>query len=259
MELRGAVNDLLARRTGYQLTRVRSEPVPHGLLSPERTFLLPHIRQRTMTSWIRIANLIEATRYLCRMGIEGAFVEFGVWRGGSAMAIAAALLDCEDCTRDLILFDTFAGMTAPTSKDVRRSDGRPAEELPWQADGAVTRGEAFEGGVSAYASLEDVKAGMDLTGYPRDKIHYIVGDAVETAAQLTGKSLALLRLDTDWYESTFSELFWGYPRLKSGGVLVIDDYDYWEGAQQATEQYFEQHGPRPMLARMDEGRIAIKL
>jgi len=70
---------------------------------------------------------------------------------------------------------------------------------------------------------------------------------------------ALLRLDTDWYESTLHELEHLYPRLADGGVLIIDDYGHWEGARRAVDEYFSRHPPVPLLTRIDyTGRIAIK-
>ena len=48
--------------------------------------------------------------------------------------------------------------------------------------------------------------------------------------------IALLRLDTDWYESTYHELVHLFPRLSVGGVLLIDDYGHWQGARRAVDQ-----------------------
>ena len=71
------------------------------------------VRPFTMTSPERINALCEAVRYVVRNGIPGAFVECGVWRGGSAMAAVRTLLECGDAERSVFLFDTFEGMTPP--------------------------------------------------------------------------------------------------------------------------------------------------
>ena len=72
-------------------------------------------------------------------------------------------------------------------------------------------------------------------------------------------SIALLRLDTDWYESTYHELVHLYPRLSVGGILIIDDYGYWQGARRAVDRYFAEQGTRVFLSRIDEtGRLAVK-
>mgnify|MGYP001329190707 FL=1 len=50
--------------------------------------------------------------------------------------------------------------------------------------------------------------------------------------------IAILRLDTDFYSSTITELKFLYPKLVKGGVLIIDDYGVWNGATKATHEYF---------------------
>ena len=71
--------------------------------------------------------------------------------------------------------------------------------------------------------------------------------------------LALLRLDTDWYESTLHELEHLYPRLATGGVLIVDDYGHWDGARRAVEEHFDATGGPILLSRIDyTGRIGVK-
>jgi hypothetical protein len=73
------------------------------------------------------------------------------------------------------------------------------------------------------------------------------------------KKIALLRLDTDWYESTKHELTHLFPLLQSNGVLIIDDYGHWEGARKAVNEYISDKHIRILLNRIDyTGRIAIK-
>jgi O-methyltransferase len=70
----------------------------------------------------------------------------------------------------------------------------------------------------------------------------------------------LLRLDTDWYDSTRHELVHLFPRLSQGGVLIIDDYGHWKGARQAVDDYLKESGTRLLLNRIDyTGRIAVKV
>jgi hypothetical protein len=71
-------------------------------------------------------------------------------------------------------------------------------------------------------------------------------------ADLDEDKIALLRLDTDGYASTRHELVHRYPRLASNGVLILDDYGCWQGARQATDEYFREHAPPPLLVRLDE-------
>ena len=173
-----------------------------------------------MTSEKRVNALIEAIEYLTKYQIPGAIVECGVWKGGSMMAAALAL---QDTNRELYLYDTFEGMTDPTEVD-KSFDGRTAIEQ-------------FSD-VRCYAGLEEVRTNMLSTGYPEDKIHFVIGRVEEMLQVTVPDTIALLRLDTDWYESTKCELENLYPRLVKGGILIIDDYGHWQGCKKAVDEYF---------------------
>jgi DNA-binding LacI/PurR family transcriptional regulator len=72
------------------------------------------------------------------------------------------------------------------------------------------------------------------------------------------EQIALLRLDTDWYESTRHELMHLYDRVTPGGVIIIDDYDYWEGSRQAVDEFIAAGRHRLLLVPLDSARIAVK-
>lgn len=204
----------------------------------------------TMTSPERIAAVCDAVSYVSKARIAGAYVECGVWRGGSSMAAALRLLELGESDRPFYLFDTFEGMPDPSEHDLRARDHAPAIGLLETSE----RGDKMR----CFASIEDVRANMASTGYPQANITYCKGMVEETLPSQAPEQIAILRLDTDWYESTRHELENLYPRLSPGGVLIIDDYGYWAGARKAVDEYF---ADRPiMLNRIDRtGRIAIKL
>jgi O-methyltransferase len=204
----------------------------------------------TMTTPPRIYALVRATEYVAARGIPGAFVECGVWRGGSMMAVALTLARVGVTDRDLYLFDTFSGMTPPTDEDVRRTGERAADLLDAQARDAD---------VWAIASLDDVRDAMLSVGYPEERIHFVQGPVEETLPGHAPEQIALLRLDTDWYASTKHELVHLYPRLQNGGVLLLDDYGYWQGARQAVDEYVDENGVQLLLNRIDHtARVAVK-
>jgi O-methyltransferase len=203
----------------------------------------------TMTSPARVQALVDAVRYLERHRIPGSFVECGVWRGGSMMAAALTLLET-GASRELFLFDTFEGMPPPGSTDVDHV-GRSAADL-LAADPDRT------GYISAVARLDEVRRNLAATGYPTSKMHFVVGRVEDTVPARAPDQIALLRLDTDWYESTRHELEHLLPRVVSGGVLIVDDYGHWRGAKQAVDEYLHASGARILLNRVDyTGRIAI--
>jgi hypothetical protein len=69
-----------------------------------------------------------------------------------------------------------------------------------------------------------------------------------------------LRLDTDWYKSTKTELEWLYPTLSNSGVLIIDDYGHWQGSRKAVDEYFANSEYKPLFNVVDyTGRSAIKI
>lgn len=89
-------------------------------------------------------------------------------------------------------------------------------------------------------------------------MHYIKGMVEDTVPVRAPETISILRLDTDWYASTRHELTHLYPRLSSGGVLIIDDYGYWQGSRRAVDEFLAETGARLLLTRISAGRIAVK-
>jgi hypothetical protein len=236
------------RRVGFDITRLLQGD---GLSDADRS-TVKLVQAFTMTSPERIAAICDAARYLVANGIEGSVVECGVWRGGSMMAIARTLLEAGDTSRDLYLYDTFAGMSEPTDRDADVR-GRTA------AQGMHRFGRNDEGNSNwCNASLQDVTRNLQRVGYPESRCHFVEGPVESTIPGSLPGPIALLRLDTDWYESTRHELEHLFPLLVPGGVLVLDDYGHWQGARQAVDEYFSALGYTPLLNRIDyTGRIAV--
>jgi hypothetical protein len=211
----------------------------------------------TMTSPARMLAVIDAVRYCTARAIPGAFAECGVWRGGSVLAMILTLqaLGAED--RDIYLYDTFEGMTAPGPEDVSDLEG-PALDVWDQAQRENQRpwNEVF--GPEAF-NQDSVMSLLGGTGFPPDRLHLVAGPVEDTLPGHAPDELALLRLDTDWYASTRHELEHLFPRLRAGGALIVDDYGHWRGARQAVDEYFSSVHPPLLLSRIDyTGRIAVK-
>ncbi len=236
---------------GYEIRRV-TPPFPRDF-GPTDIELWRSVSGYTMTSPEAVFVLADSVRYIVATGVEGAIVECGVWRGGGMMAAAKTLIEVGEADIELFLFDTFGGMTAPTERDVHWT-GPTAEQLLRQD---VDRDAST---VWARAALDDVRGALSQVSYPSSRIHYVVGRVEETIPGSAPDRIALLRLDTDWYESTKHELVHLYPRLSPGGILIVDDYSWWRGAREATDEYFAENPPAPFLIRIDDGgrRVAVK-
>ncbi len=222
-------------------------------INPSDLEIAEKVRGKTATSINRIVGLIDSVRYVCENKIPGAFVECGVWRGGSAMVAALKLIEMGDQSRDLFLYDTFEGMSEPTDADVM-FDGTSAKELlnPEEKKEHLANYWCF-------ATDHTVRANVLSTGYPGPRVHLIKGKVEETIPAQMPSQISILRLDTDWFESTAHELEHLYPLLAPNGVLIIDDYGHWAGARKAVDEYFSKLHPKPFLSRMDyTGRLAIK-
>ncbi len=112
----------------------------------------------------------------------------------------------------------------------------------------------------AYSALDEVKRNLQTIGYPEERISFIKGKVEDTIPKHAPIRIALLRLDTDWYESVYHSLVQLYPLLSPGGILIIDDYGDWAGARKAVDQYFAEHNLHPLLHRIDStGRICVKV
>jgi hypothetical protein len=204
-----------------------------------------------MTGPERVFALRQAVLHVLKQRIPGDIVECGVWRGGSMMAVARTLRDSGVIDKNLYLFDTFDGMSSPTQEDVS-VDGDSADQL-------MAKSDRIAESVWARCSLKEVKRNLNLTGYPPERMFFIKGKVEETIPEQAPAQIALLRLDTDWYESTYHELVHLYPRLSPGGILIIDDYGHWAGARKAVDEYFAEHRLNLFLHRIDyTGRICIK-
>ncbi len=216
--------------------------------------IIDRVRPYTMTSDERLQALVDAVRYCVRRGVPGAFAECGVWRGGSVLAMILTLQEEGAADRDIFLFDTFEGMTAPTEHDV--SDLDPPALETWRAADGKPWAELFD---AAIFNEDQVRETLRTAGYADERLHFVRGPVEETLPQNAPGELALLRLDTDWYESTRHELEHLYPRLSDGGVLIIDDYGHWDGARRAVDEYFRRQAAPLLLNRIDyTGRIAVK-
>lgn len=247
----GVISKLKAK-LGFKQDNIEN-PIPEDL-EIEENFkkIYERCRSFTMTSPERMFALHKAVEYIVDHKIEGDFVECGVWKGGSSMMMAHTLLLVND-HRTLYLYDTFEGMSEPKTED-KDLYGNKADELLKRSD------KNSDYSIWCYSTLETVQKNIYSTGYPKNKIRFIKGKVEETIPLTVPQKISLLRLDTDWFDSTYHELVHLYPLLSQKGILIIDDYGHWQGARKAVDQYFREINIHPLMNRIDyTGRILQKI
>jgi len=249
-----------ARRLGYEIVpkdwfeKHATPKDPFLDIEDDTKEIFQCVQALTFSGIERVAALRQAVQYVVKHNIPGDIVECGVWKGGSMVVVSKTLIESNSTDRKLYLFDTFSGMTAPTQvdEDLRGADASHLLE--------ATRNVKDSASVWAVAPLKSVKAVMQSAGYDPEKTVYVEGKVEDTIPAQAPAQIALLRLDTDWYESTYHELVHLFPRISVGGVLLIDDYGHWQGARRAVDQYLAEKNLRILLNRIDyTGRICIKL
>ncbi|MGZ4197233.1 MAG: TylF/MycF/NovP-related O-methyltransferase [Solirubrobacteraceae bacterium] len=246
-ELRARLNRGLSKANFELIVRPPTET-----LEPEFEQFRRRCDPYTMTSRERMYAVYQATRYIIEADVPGDIVECGVWRGGSSMMAALTLMSAGGSDRRLWLYDTFEGMPEPGQRDVG-PDGSNAHD-EWE------RNRRDGGNDWCYSPIDEVRANILSTGLAADAVELVQGRIEETIPAQAPDRIALLRLDTDWYESTHHELVHLFPRLSRGGALLVDDYGHWEGVRAAVDEYRRQHGIHLLLTRTDyAGRMAIKL
>jgi hypothetical protein len=232
----------VASRFGYQ-------PVVTGVPADMGMAFVAKYRECqpfTMTSVERLYALAESVQFVVNAEIPGDFVECGVWKGGSALMIARSLSDAGgDQNRRIWLYDTFKGMSEPTHRD-----GRSAHER-WTQQARGTYNEW------CFSPLDEVQAVLARSSFSPNLLRFVTGKVEDTIPNEVPDAIAVLRLDTDWYESTRHELVHLWPRLSPGGILLIDDYGHWEGARRAVDEFFE--SKQVLMHRVDyTGRTVQK-
>ncbi|MBU0752557.1 MAG: TylF/MycF family methyltransferase [Gammaproteobacteria bacterium] len=241
---------------GLELSRPRSRTLefPVELGESDQSVVRHIIENRlSMTSPERLFATLLACRHVEERGITGDFVECGVWRGGNSL-IAAQVFGSQGANGRMVrLFDTFAGMTAPTDDDFTNADS-VAARIKFEQSQRETHNEW------CYASLDDVRNNFSVAGLLADNVRFVKGDVCQTLSDPANlpDRIAVLRLDTDWYESTKVELEVLWPLLQPGGILMVDDYGHWGGAKKAVDEFFASR-QRPFFSYIDAtGRIAVK-
>lgn len=231
--------------------RRRAERRPKGFDEDAAT-TISRVQPYTMLSPNKLFVLIEAVRYVHRYGIPGAMVECGVWRGGVVMAAAMTFEQLGTTDRNFYLYDTFTGMTRPTAKDNSvHGETDPREEYRLTQTGP-------DSSDWCRAGLDEVRQNLASTGYGCERFVTVKGKVEDTLPGTLPEQIALLHLDTDWYESTRHEMVHLFPRLVRKGVLVVDDYHTWSGVREAVDEYIAGADTPMFLVTVEDSVVGVR-
>lgn len=183
----------------------------------------------------RLHSLYRLSLELARSGVDGALVECGTWNGGAAAIMARASIR-GGIRREIWLFDSFEGLPAPTAED------------PPVVHKAYHRGWCTG---SPQMALDALLA----EGSNCESVHIIKGWFEETLPGTTVQPIALLHIDSDWYESVRICLETFYDSVPPGGIIIIDDYGLWGGCRKAVDEFFGAKGLKDVLK--PSGRTAV--
>lgn len=149
--------------------------------------------------------------------IEGDFIETGVWRGGNCIFMRAYLKSIGDTNRKVWVADSFCGVPPPSFP---QDKGIDLYKLPILS-----------------VSLEQVQANFKRYGLLDEQVKFLPGWFKDTLPHAAIEKLAIMRLDGDLYESTMQALCYLYPKLSSGGYVIIDDYGAIPVCAQAVHEF----------------------
>lgn len=191
-------------------------------------------RAYTMIGLKRLDNLQHCIEDILINNIPGDLIETGIWRGGAAMFMRAVLKAYDVSDRNVWAADSFEGLPLP---DIEKYPGDTGDFHHQFRDLAV--------------SLEEVKANFQRFGLLDENVYFLKGWFRDTIPHAQIDQLAVLRLDGDMYESTMEVLLQLYPKLSTGGYVIVDDYGAVAGCRKAVDDYRQINGIQEELNWID--------
>lgn len=213
---------------------------------------IARVRDRTMIAYPALLSLWNQVRHCEATGVEGAFVECGVWKGGVGGFLALANLHYGSTRRPIHLFDAFDDICEPDPKvdgeralrEVERFSGRATSTLSGRMQ-PLTGVYDHLGGPGDAEAVQHFIA--NELGYGLANTHIHKGWFQDTVPGADIGPIAILRLDGDWYESTKICLDHMYDAVVPGGFVIIDDYGTYEGCKKAVDEFVDSLSDKPFL------------
>ena len=194
---------------------------------------------QSMAGDARLQNIQELADKIIANGVEGDFIETGVWRGGSCIYMAAILKANDITDRNIYVCDSFEGLPPPNVSGYPQDAGDNHYTVPFLA-----------------VDVDQVAANFAGYGLLNDQVRFVKGFFSDTLPQLAPdiEKLSLLRLDGDMYESTIVALENLYPKLSVGGYVIVDDYGL-PNCVRALTDFREYHGITDEYIKIDNSSV----
>jgi len=249
--------------TGFQISKIQkaeTNPFVDYDYGPEAFIALKINQGYSMMPHINLITLYEQAVYCEKFQVKGAYVECGVWKGGAVGMMAAANLKHGKTRRSLHLFDAFDDICEPNPEvdgaralhDTKTLGNLEKEELT----GEIKPIKGFYDSHGGHGTIEICNHLLvETIKYPSSEIHYHKGwfqDTIEPESKKI-ESIAILRLDGDWYDSVMIPLKHLYDKVSKGGVIVIDDYGYYDGCTKAVNDFLESRNITTFLSYSNYG------
>lgn len=205
------------------------------------------VKDYTMMPHVNLATLYEQVVYCEKNNIDGDFVECGVWKGGAVGIMALSNLNHSNKRRALHLFDAFDDICPPDpSKDGIRAIEDVIKYSKVKDLNNLEKNQPIKGiydSFGGHGRIEDCNNLLtNLINYPRENIYYYKGWFQDTLDKSNIDKIAILRLDGDWYDSIKICLDKFYDKVSKNGVIIIDDYGYYDGCTKAVDDFFKERG-----------------
>ena len=247
----------ILKKFNYRLIKKENESLDfqYPEYTKEELKIIETAKLFTMTSYQKLNCLLRSIQHVNNKNLEGDFVECGVWKGGNLILFKNMMTKLNITNKSIYAFDTFEGMSKPTDIDV---DIRFNKQKAYDVMKNSVKDYNIHN-IHSYYPIEKVRENLINNCNEIENIKLIKGDVLKTLliSENIPDKISILRLDTDWYESTKIELEILFPKLVKDGILIIDDYGDYLGCKKAVDDYFKDK--KFNIFKVDSGaRMLIK-
>lgn len=204
------------------------------------------VKAHTMIGKYRLDNIQVCLKDIIDKRIPGDLIEAGAGRGGATIFMKAVLQAYGDNTRKVFVADSFEGF------------GNLQSNIYIDADKNLIKKEKEAvslflktSPVSLNVSVEQVKSNFAKYGLLDDRVIFVKGWFKDSLHKADIGKLSLIRLDADLYSSTMDAIVSLYPKLSTGGYIIIDDYFIIPFCKAAVDDYRKKNNISDPIIQID--------